>query len=126
MSLLKRILGGRPKVMPTTVKTEAEFEQHVLRADLPTIVDVWSPTCAPCNKLAHVLIAVATKYQERIQVVEISTAATNTLLARLDVMATPTLIIYQRGKELGRSTGFRPEGWFDDVIANEFPESATR
>lgn len=125
MSFLSRILRSQPKVMPTSVKNEQQFEQEVLQAPIPTIVDVWSPTCAPCNKLATTLIHVATKYQDRVKVVEISTAASSALLSRLGVLATPTLIIYHRGKELGRSSGLRPAGWFDDMIAAEFPEALT-
>lgn len=43
------------------------------------------------------------------------------LLARLDVRSTPTLIVFDRGEELGRTVGFRPAAWFDHMIETEFP-----
>lgn len=122
MSLLAKLFGGGPKVTPMHLRTWDEFEREVLRSDQPVIVDVWSPTCAPCNKLVPVLIDVATRYQGRVRVTELSTDAEPRLLAKLRVQATPTLIIYAGGKELGRSAGFRPRGWFDDMIAAEFPD----
>jgi hypothetical protein len=44
-------------------------------------------------------------------------------LFELAVRATPTLLVFRAGAEVGRMTGFRPEGWFDAMIATEFPEA---
>lgn len=123
MSLLGKLFGSTKAVTPTHLQTWADFEQHVLRSEQPVIVDVWSPTCAPCRKLASVLTRVATKYAGRVAVAELDTSAEPRLLAHLGVRATPTLIIYEAGTEIGRMSGFRPEGWFDDMIATEFPDA---
>ena len=69
-----------------------------------------------------VLIRVATKYDGRIRVAELSTDAEPRLLQKLGVRATPTILVFEHGHEVGRMAGFRPEGWFDDMIATEFPE----
>lgn len=123
MSFLGSLFGSRPKVLPTHLQSLADFKQRVLGSDLPVIVDVWSPTCAPCRQLEPVLIKVATKYQGRVRVAELSTAAEPTLLAYLGVQATPTILVFNRGKELGRTAGFRPLDWFDQMITTEFPEA---
>ncbi len=123
MGLFGNVFGSRPKISPTSVRSVAAFEEHVAKSDIPVIVDVWSDTCAPCKKLAPVLVNVATKYDGRVRVVEINTDAEPALLARLGVRATPTLIMYEEGHEVGRMAGFRPEGWFDEMIAAEFPEA---
>lgn len=122
MGILGSLLGGRPKIAPTSVRSLDAFEEHVMQSDVPVIVDVWSDTCAPCKKLAPVLVNVATKYDGRVRVVEINTDAEEALLARLGVRATPTLIMFESGHEVGRTAGFRPEGWFDQMIEAEFPE----
>jgi thioredoxin len=122
MSLLGKLFGGRPKVTPLHIETMDEFERQVVRSELPVIVDVWSSTCAPCRQLVPVLIRVATKYDGRIRVAELSTDAEPRLIAKLGVRATPTILVFERGQEVGRMAGFRPEGWFDDMIATEFPE----
>jgi len=101
----------------------AAFSDLVVKSDIPVIVDVWSESCAPCKKLVPVLVNVATKHDGRVRVVEINTDAEPALLSRLKVRATPTLIMFERGKEVGRMSGFRPEGWFDEMIDAEFPES---
>jgi thioredoxin-like negative regulator of GroEL len=122
MSLLSKLFGTRPDVIPTHVETRDDFARYVLQSDVPVIVDVWSDTCAPCKKLVPVLIKVATKYEGKLRVAELSTQAEPALLAKLDVRATPTILVFTGGKEIGRMSGYRPAAWFDDMIAAEFPE----
>ena len=121
MSFLGKLLGSRPRVTPTHIDTWDGFVKQVLESELPVIVDVWSETCAPCRQLVPVLINVATKHDGTVRVAELSTRAEPRLLAQLKVRATPTILVFDGGKEIGRMTGFRPEGWFDDMIAAEFP-----
>ncbi|MFO0686040.1 MAG: thioredoxin family protein [Sandaracinus sp.] len=119
MGLLDKLFGAAPKVLPTSVRDRDAFEREVEKSETPVIVDVWGPACGPCKKMEPVLVDVATRYAGKVKVVEISTDAEPELLAELGVRATPTLIIYRSGEELGRSTGYRPGPWFDDMIAAE-------
>ncbi len=120
MGLLDKLFAPKPKVIPTPVRTLADFERHVLRSEQPVIVDVWSPSCAPCRQLAPVLVDVATAHRDRVRVVEIGTESEPALLARLGVRATPTLIVFRRGREMGRVVGFKPRSWFEEMIETEF------
>ena len=121
MSFLSRLFGG-PTVDPTSIQTRADFDAWVLGSDVPVLVDVWSPTCAPCKKLVPVMQELATKHDGRVRVAEINVAAAEpALLAALRVQATPTVIIYEGGEEFGRVKGFRPPSWFHEMIEVEFP-----
>lgn len=122
MSLLGRLFGARPDVIPTHLETRDDFASYVLQSDVPVIVDVWSDTCAPCKQLVPVLIKVATKYAGKLRVAELSTRAEPRLLAELGVRATPTILVYEGGVEIGRMAGYRPAAWFDEMIAAEFPD----
>jgi thioredoxin 1 len=123
MGVLSKLFGGGEKVQPEHIDTLESFKKVVLESETPVIVDVWSPSCGPCQKMVPVLVNVATKYQGRIRIAEISTEAEPALLSGLGVRATPTLLVYEGGQEVGRMTGFRPEGWFDEMIATEFPDA---
>lgn len=112
-----------PSVLPTRVRTRADFDREVLDSATPVIVDVWGASCAPCRKLEPILVEVATRYRDRVKVVEIGTADSEPgLLAELEVTATPTLVMFRGGEELGRVAGLRPGSWFDQMIATEFPD----
>lgn len=126
MGWLDRLLGGAEaaRVLPERVRDVASYRRVVLGSKLPVIVDVWSPSCGPCKKLEPVLIDVATRYAGKVRVAEIGTDAEPALLAELAVRATPTLLVFDAGKELGRSVGYRPASWFDEMIAKEFSSAS--
>lgn len=119
MGFFERLFATAKPVLPTSVRTLSDFQREVEQSQVPVIVDVWGPSCGPCKKLEPVLIEVATKHAGKVKVVEISTDAEPRLLGDLQVRSTPTLIIFRAGEELGRSTGYRPAAWFDDMIAAE-------
>ena len=118
MGLLDRLFGA--KVAPSSVRDLDGFEAEVLGSAVPVIVDVWSGSCGPCRKLEPILVEVATRYAGRVKVVEIAAEdAEPELLSMLEVRATPTIVLYERGEEVGRATGYRPVEWFDQMIAAE-------
>lgn len=119
LSALSALFGATLKIQPTPVVTAEEYRVNVLGSEIPVIVNVWSSTCPPCRQLAPVLVDLATAYQGRVRVVVISTEAEPALLAELAIQATPTTVIFERGVEVGRVTGFRPKSWFDEMIKVE-------
>ena len=123
MGFLSNLFQRAPEVLPDPVLSASELEA-VLAEGVPTIVDVWSPTCGPCKQLAPIVIQVTTAYAGRVRVVQVdSSRAEPELLRQLQVRSVPTLLIYRDGELLGRHTGWRPKSWFDGMIAAEFPES---
>lgn len=123
MGFLQKLFGPRREVLPVSVRGPEAFREAVLESPVPVIVDVWGPSCAPCRMLEPVLVDVATRYEGRVRVVEISTESDPALLSGLGVMATPTVLVFHRGEEFGRVTGFHPASWFDEMIEAEFPEA---
>jgi len=126
MGLLSKLFASTPQVQPTHIDTRAQFQELVLRSDIPVIVNIWSPTCAPCRRLVPELVATASRYDGRVRVVEIGTTAEPQLLGRLGVRATPTTMVYEGGEELHRFTGYRSRAWFSEMIEAEFPAQQGR
>lgn len=123
--MLGKLFGRAPapKVQLTPVRDVESFTREVTESDRPVIVDIWSSGCGPCNKLSPILVDVATRHRDRIKVVEIHAGeAAPELMQGLGVRATPTIIVYVDGEELGREVGFLPASWFDQMIAAEFSE----
>lgn len=123
MGLLSGLFGSKREVLPVHIGSTADFEREIANSDVPVILDVWSDSCAPCRQLAPVLIDVATRYEGRVRVAELNTSGPLPLLKKLEVSATPTILVFDGGEEMGRIVGFRPRSWFDEMIAAEFPES---
>ena len=121
MGWIGKFFGGGDKVLPEEVTTLDRFIDAVTKSELPVIVDVYGRSCGPCTRLGPVLVNVATRHRERVRIVAISTESEAELMARLAVSSTPTIIVFDKGQEVGRMTGFRPESWFDELIETEFP-----
>ena len=120
MGWLGKLLGGE-RVVPHSVKTRADFED--LTSDgRPTVLYVWGESCGPCKRMSQEVVAAATKHVGRVQFAEMSTSADHGILSELAIRATPTVIVFDGSNEVGRVTGFRPAGWFDEMIQTEFPD----
>lgn len=89
--------------------TDAVFEDEVLGADLPTLVDFWAAWCAPCRMIAPIVEDLAAEYEGRMQIAKMDVDANPDTPVRLGIMGIPTLILFKSGEEAERLVGYRPK-----------------
>jgi thioredoxin 1 len=88
---------------------EAKFEETVLNAKLPTLVDFWAPWCGPCRMVAPIVDELAVEYDGRVDFFKINVDNTPKLAVKYGVMSIPTLIIFKSGQPVSNIVGFRPK-----------------
>lgn len=81
------------------------FEQEVLQADQPVVVDVWGPSCQPCLNLMPEVEALAKRYEGKVKVVKLNSAQNRRLCIVLKVMGLPTFLLFKDGNEVQRISG---------------------
>jgi len=81
------------------------FEDQVLNAERPVMIDLWAEWCMPCKMIAPMVDEVAKDYKGTIAVGKINVDESPELATELSVMNIPTLIFYKQGKEMGRLVG---------------------
>ena len=122
MGFIGKLFGVRERVAPEHVETVEDFDR-VVKGEGPAVLYVWGSSCGPCQRMSHEVVEAATRHAGRVRFAELSTTADRALLTALEIRATPTVIVYDNGEEIGRQTGFRPASWFDEMVATEFPEA---
>lgn len=96
--------------------TDATFQEVVLGAPVPAMVDFWAPWCGPCRMVAPVVEALAREYDGRAVVAKINTDENQQLAGRLGIMGIPTLILFKDGQEVDRVVGFVPRKTLEERL----------
>jgi thioredoxin 1 len=89
--------------------TDDTFEEVVLNADLPTVVDFWAVWCGPCKMIAPVLEEIAEEYDTQLQVVKLDVDGNGQTAMQYGVMSIPTLVLFKDGQAAERIVGFMPK-----------------
>ena len=78
--------------------TDESFEQDVLNANRPVLVDFWAPWCGPCRALSPILEDIAPNYLEKVNFVKINIEENPQSPSKYGVMSIPTLILFKNGQ----------------------------
>ena len=93
----------------TKVVTDETFETEVLQSDKPVVVDYWAEWCGPCRMVAPVLEEIATEHGDKINVVKLNIDENPKVAQRYQIMAIPTMSVFQNGQVVKQIVGAKPK-----------------
>ena len=102
--------------------TDANFEETVVKSDVPVLVDFWAPWCGPCRMVGPVLEEVASEYDGKVKIVKVNVDEEKGVAGSMGVRSIPTIALFHKGEVREVLIGARPKGDFtailDKAIAN--------
>lgn len=96
--------------------TKDNFEQEVIKSELPVVVDFWADWCGPCKMLAPVIEELAKDFEGKIKVGKINVDDENELAMQFKVASIPTVMKFENGEITKSSIGFRTKEQLTEIL----------
>ena len=108
MGLFGKIFSRPPKPGKPLPVTDADFEDLVIRSEVPAVVDFWAPWCAPCSVMGGLLSEIGPEYAGRVNIFKMNVDQSPATSAQFGVRSIPTVILFRNGKPVERIVGLLP------------------
>ncbi|NQT35770.1 thioredoxin [bacterium] len=102
--------------------TDADFEEKVLKSDIPFLVDMWAPWCAPCRFVAPILEEISAEYAGKLKVGKVNVDDHKEYAMKFGVTSIPTLLLFKGGEKVEQVVGAMPKADIEKIFKPHIDE----
>ena len=98
--------------------TDKDFDEIVLKASTPVLVDFWAEWCAPCRMIAPIVDELAQEYDAKVAFAKMDVDANPEIPLRFGIRSIPTLLVFKDGKPVDQVIGAVPKAALKKSLDN--------
>ena len=106
--------------MSTKATTDKNFEEDVLKATKPVIIDFWAEWCGPCKQIAPILDEISYEREGQLNIIKLNIDENQSIPQKYGVRGIPTLMLFKDGKLIDTKVGSLPKSslveWIDNNL----------
>ncbi|MCA1780568.1 MAG: thioredoxin TrxA [Xanthomonadaceae bacterium] len=96
--------------------SDASFEEEVLKADQPVLVDYWAEWCGPCKMIDPLLHELADEYDGKLKVAKCNIDENQEVTTQFKIRGIPTLMVFSGGTVQGTKVGAVTKGVLKEFV----------
>lgn len=98
--------------------TDQNFDQEVLKSDIPVIVDFWAPWCGPCKMMGPVVESMATEFEGKVKILKLNVDENPSSASTYEILSIPALKFFKKGEVVDEMIGLQPQEVLRGKIKN--------
>ena len=96
--------------------TRENFENEVMKSNIPVLIDFWAPWCGPCRMMGPIIEQLAEEYEGKAKVGKVNVDEEGELSQAFGVMSIPTIVLVKDGKVVRQAVGARPKAEVEAML----------